>query len=99
MNEALTLLAALLGGGTIGTLAVAYLNHKGKTEENRLTKDEKAFGVLEGRIRHLEEDLFALKAELKLKDELVDQLKEENLLLKYENKELLDEIEELKGGK
>ncbi|MGX7185799.1 hypothetical protein [Enterococcus pallens] len=97
MNEALTLLAALLGGGTVGTLAVAYLNHKGKTEENKLTKDEKAFSVLEGRIRHLEKEMDSLKAELKVKDELVDRLKEENLLLKYENKELKEELEEMKG--
>lgn len=98
MNDALTLLAALLGGGTIGTLAVAYLNHKGKTEENKLTKDEKAFGILEGRIRHLEKEMEALKVELQVKSDLVDQLKEENLLLKFENRELKDELEELKGG-
>lgn len=86
----------------MGTLAVAYFNHKSKQAEIDLaketTKDDKAFNVLEGRIRHLEKEMDSLKAELKVKDELVDQLKEQNMLLKYENKELKEELEELKGG-
>lgn len=103
MNEAVTLVVALLGGGTLGVWFTAHYNHKSKQAELELTKettkDEKAFKVLEGRIQHLEEDLVSLKVELQIKSDLVDQLKEENLLLKYENKELKEENAELKGEK
>lgn len=98
-NEIIAMIGAILGGSTIGTCVTVYFNHRSKADDTRLAKDEKAFGVLEGRIRHLEKEMGALKAELKVKDELVDQLKEENFCLKYENKELKEELEELKGEK
>lgn len=98
-NEILALLGVILGSGTLGTCMTVFFNHKSKTDATKLAKDEKAFEVLEGRIRYLEDEMKTLKAELRVKDELVDQLKEENILLKFENKELKDTIAELKGEK
>ena len=97
VNQIFVLLGVALGGGTVGIGVTAYFNHKGKQEETRLSKDEKAFAVLEGRLDRLQEEVNLLKAELEVKENLVDELKDENLRLKYENIDLQEKVKELRG--
>lgn len=98
-EKVLIALGSILGGGVIGQIAQVYFQNKGKNVEVELSKDDKAFNILESRIKRLETEMGELKTELKIKDELVDQLKEQNILLKYENKELKEENRILKGGR
>lgn len=98
MNE---IVIALLGGGAFATIITAVLNHRKEMRaseaKSEAKKDAVAFKVLEGRIQHLEQEMADLKTELKLKNDLVDELKEENIRLKYENEDLKEELQKLKG--
>ncbi|MGL4695166.1 hypothetical protein [Enterococcus larvae] len=98
MNEGVQqILIAMLGGGALSAIVSAVLNHRRDVGNREIKKDAKAFSVLEGRIRHLEIEMADLKTELKMKNELVDTLKEENIKLKYENEDLKEELQKLKG--
>lgn len=95
MND---LLAALLGGGTIGIAITAYFNHVAKRGETQSQMDKVAFTEIREELKVVREEVAQLRAEIKLKDERIDGLVAENISLKYEIREKDREIQNLKGG-
>lgn len=92
MDRYIEFAIAVLGGGALSTMVTKYFDHRSsereRTSSTQDKKEEKAFKVLEGRIRHLETEMLELKVELKAERETNGKLKEENIRLTFENQEL-----------
>lgn len=98
MTETQAFLMAVLTSGAFGGIVTALVNHRGKTMDVRLKKDEIAFNDIREEVKHMRQEIAELKTEIKIKDEKIDTLLEENIKLKYENEALKNKIEVMENG-